>query len=783
VDVDTGNPTNTEEGISEEESAVEAHAPRSSRFRKLHLIRQLWDSYDWLIWMDIDAIFVDPSADILSLLDKTADVHFTLEEGIGGLQRINTGFFVVRTTPFSKDVFERAWAVNDCGRGQSDQRSMNFVLGKVNSDDQECTATAAAAEWAALAARHGGVDVASSKVRYYKKSLLNAFPRDVSRYLVPVEKYTLPAILGDEQPVSIVVHFAGQYGGARSLDGKLPMGMLTQYLHMLAKYHGRFLDRLAVMEQKAALKRGDRASFSPFHDGEGHSGGSDKGNIRGHTGRHAPGPMTRAAGPMTVQDAVAEQSFKWTRPLSEARLRLASLEELLQETCLSRLPNYVDVVDETGHAYKAPPRMVRPGLHVDAAVYARHVDHSGDLRVDRGRACDYVQTLSAARRILGQVLPDSPRWPSALLCAAPEDAAEVLSRLRSPRLWLETRKASTLTKLHFGAPFFEDDEFALGSSTMGGHGHGAEEGRDGRGGRLPLGPSLYATVDVSKPARPYDRPRADVEADGGNYDGLGDTLLLAASECAFFNPVDMVVMETTFAYSANPEAHHSSSHPSQYALSMESAAKNVHRMPAAVFLPPISPAAASAIAHVSRGGRLYAEDDEDGGVAAGRLLALWSYTLPLLVVLLEELSEHVTVILPPLADEAQMREIERALEILQLPLERVVVVGAPALRRSSQFSTSVGALGDDGVVYADLMVSVHATMPLHVAATQQLFRLKAAAAASNAQFHDPLDDLIICLEEKPLDGSSRGGAGTRVADWYYDILVAPFFFAFFSLFK
>ena len=46
------------------------HATRSSRFRKLQLIREMWDAYVWLVWMDLDALFVDPHTDVLDLLDK-----------------------------------------------------------------------------------------------------------------------------------------------------------------------------------------------------------------------------------------------------------------------------------------------------------------------------------------------------------------------------------------------------------------------------------------------------------------------------------------------------------------------------------------------------------------------------------------------------------------------------------------------------------------------------------------------------------------------------------------
>lgn len=67
------------------------------------------------------------------------------------------------------------------------------------------------------------------------------------------------------------MHFAGQYGGARASDGKLPNGMLVQYLHLLSHYHGAFLDRLAALEANQAL-----ALASP-HDGGGASGGGGGG--------------------------------------------------------------------------------------------------------------------------------------------------------------------------------------------------------------------------------------------------------------------------------------------------------------------------------------------------------------------------------------------------------------------------------------------------------------------------------------------------------------------------
>ena len=83
------------------------------------------------------------------------------------LTRVNTGFFVIRTTPLARDFIERAWQVNDCGRGESDQRSMNFVLGRVNADDESCSADGAQAEWASLMARHGGESCCFVPVRVW----------------------------------------------------------------------------------------------------------------------------------------------------------------------------------------------------------------------------------------------------------------------------------------------------------------------------------------------------------------------------------------------------------------------------------------------------------------------------------------------------------------------------------------------------------------------------------------------------------------------------------------
>lgn len=300
-----------------------------------------------------------------------------------------------------------------------------------------------------------------------------------------------------------------------------------------------------------------------------------------------------------LQDAVVDHGHEWVRPAHEARLRVNALEDQLHRDCLSKLAHYVEVREAgTGLVYQAPPTLPRPEPKgVSPQAYAQqlatNVDPAtGAPRVDPTKACDAVATLSAARPHLAGLLPPDdaaprahPRWPASLLCAAPGTSRDELAlRLNATRLWLELRKPSTLHQLQFGAPFVEDDEFhGLGfedpalaglDGGSGGSGHGSGSG-------LPLGPSLYGSIDVSAAVLEFEGdagwssgssgggagssnsvagehddhagdPHHHLDGPGGGG-ALPDTLLLAAAECAFLDPSDGVVLEHTFAYSANPD--------------------------------------------------------------------------------------------------------------------------------------------------------------------------------------------------------------------------------------
>jgi len=879
---------------------------RSSRFRKLKLIKNMWDSYDWLIWMDIDALFLDPSTDVLSLLDTNADIHFTLEEGGNGMNRVNTGFFAIKTTKFAYEFFERAWYINDCGRGESDQRSINYILGIVNSDDQFCDQEKASKEWADLYTKYGGGQSTStstststssslsktilsggssgipspgdqdSHIRFYKKPLLNSFPKDVSKFLMPVEKYALPSKQGDERGASLVVHFAGQYGGARSLDGKLPIGMLVQYLHLLARYHSIFLDRVKTAQIKEQIKRGilseDSSSSHPFHDDR--KINTKQQQQHSKEGRHKPGSSASISGhvghgPKTLQDAIIDHGHEWTRDIDDVLLRIKNLESYIDNTCLSKLRQYYNpIVDmDTGISYYEPPHLVKPDLNnlntISKNEYWKYIDVYGNAKIDLEKTCDYSNVLSMARGHLADILPpphqeihDSHRWPRSLLCAAPMGVTGLESKLNSSRLWLETRKASTLTKLLHGAPYFEDDEYSVGGPFSMQEGNGEGGGDDDGGGGddgsallalglvekvkplshidplhhgTPLGPSLYATIDIGTASSDIDNQKdngksnshasendqeegedddesseeSESEGEGGSSNQeeieleLGAAtkgkLLIAVSECSFLDPSSNTIIESTFAFSANPDRQRHSPKSAVYTFdskklnklksastltsstSTSTSSSLLLSYPGVVYLPPISKRALSVLHHVTgqlkknskqKLGMIHSQtnknddddnnddnDDNEKPEMKSAKLMFWSYTAPLLLKLYKELPSNIKIILPKFKSDYEEKEFEKGINILKIPSERII-----------------SSSGSSSIYYADILLSLHTLESLDTISLSQLYMLRNAITSSQSSSqpssgqYDPYDDLVIIITERPSD--ALDGYGTKVSDWF-----------------
>ena len=136
---------------------------RSARWTKVAWLREILPSYDWVVWTDVDCFFTRTD-DVVDVFDASYDVHFTLDAG--SEERVNTGFFALRNTQWSRDFLEQVWADNDGGEGLSDQRSFNTILNGLSKDEHQ---------------RH---------VKLYSKSILNAFPSGTN--YVATEDYEPP---------------------------------------------------------------------------------------------------------------------------------------------------------------------------------------------------------------------------------------------------------------------------------------------------------------------------------------------------------------------------------------------------------------------------------------------------------------------------------------------------------------------------------------------------------------------------------------------------------------
>ncbi|CAH0379110.1 unnamed protein product [Pelagomonas calceolata] len=194
---------------------------RSARWTKVAWLREILPQYDWVVWTDVDCFFTRTD-DVVDVFDAAYDVHFTLDSG--SEERVNTGFFALRNTQWSRDFLEQVWTDNDGGEGLSDQRSFNTVLNGLSKDEHQ---------------RH---------VKLYSKSILNAFPSGTN--YVATEDYEPPTPDGDETSETRVIHYAGQFGGARNSDGATPPTMLVQFLDLLLARHALYLTKVPDMKHE-----------------------------------------------------------------------------------------------------------------------------------------------------------------------------------------------------------------------------------------------------------------------------------------------------------------------------------------------------------------------------------------------------------------------------------------------------------------------------------------------------------------------------------------------------
>jgi hypothetical protein len=85
---------------------------RPPAWSKIALVRELLDSYDEVLWIDADAIFLDISKDIAELVRPGKDLYLVehLWEADETWRSANTGVFLVRSTPWARSFLDRVWA-------------------------------------------------------------------------------------------------------------------------------------------------------------------------------------------------------------------------------------------------------------------------------------------------------------------------------------------------------------------------------------------------------------------------------------------------------------------------------------------------------------------------------------------------------------------------------------------------------------------------------------------------------------------------------------------------
>ena len=98
--------------------STEPIAPeRPPAWQKIALARRLLDSYEDVLWVDADAIFLDISRDVADLVRPGKDLYLVEHVWEGGRARsANTGVFLIRATDWSRRFLDRVWAARAVDR-------------------------------------------------------------------------------------------------------------------------------------------------------------------------------------------------------------------------------------------------------------------------------------------------------------------------------------------------------------------------------------------------------------------------------------------------------------------------------------------------------------------------------------------------------------------------------------------------------------------------------------------------------------------------------------------
>lgn len=93
-------------------SDVKSYKNRTSHWERLPLIMKYLPNYDYIIWIDADAIFYDDSPNIKHIINQHLDKDFIFSMDRPPLTNINTGVFIVKNTEYSRS-FLKKWGYDE----------------------------------------------------------------------------------------------------------------------------------------------------------------------------------------------------------------------------------------------------------------------------------------------------------------------------------------------------------------------------------------------------------------------------------------------------------------------------------------------------------------------------------------------------------------------------------------------------------------------------------------------------------------------------------------------
>lgn len=101
---------------------------RPPQWAKIPLIKQILPNYDWVMWIDSDAMPINFNYDARDFIDEKYDMILAEEELPEG-PTINTGIFWIRNSEYMRILLNKIWEeAEDMAHGWAEQLSLIQIL-------------------------------------------------------------------------------------------------------------------------------------------------------------------------------------------------------------------------------------------------------------------------------------------------------------------------------------------------------------------------------------------------------------------------------------------------------------------------------------------------------------------------------------------------------------------------------------------------------------------------------------------------------------------------------